>query len=135
MRRGRGLLLSNGAEGVVCSQEGSPCEEAAAGSIRSAHRYREGGGHADGERHQGKALLAAAGRPGNHGEVTRLWLCAAAGTAASEGSASGVQRDEVSGVPESEHPGGDDTGVSLHTTLHLLVTITRVIRLLVCSLE
>lgn len=46
------------------------------------------------------------------GEVTVL--CTAAGSAASEGSSSGVQRDEVSGLPEPEHTGGDDAGVSLH---------------------
>lgn len=40
-------------------------------------------------------------------------VCPAAGAAASEGSSSGVQWDEVSGLPESEHAGGDDLGVRL----------------------
>lgn len=42
-----------------------------------------------------------------------MWLRPAAGTAASEGPPPGVQRDEVPGVPEPEHTGGDDAGVSL----------------------
>lgn len=50
-------------------------------------------------------------------------VCPAAGTAASEGSSSGVQWDEISGVPESEHAGGDDAGVSLHhTTIIFIIT-------------
>lgn len=43
---------------------------------------------------------------------------AAAGTAASESSSSGVQWDETSGLPESEHTGGDDAGVSVLFTAH-----------------
>lgn len=66
-------------------EEGSSREKAAAQSVWSADQHREGGDDADGESHQ------------------------AAGTAASESSSSGVQRDETSGLPESEHTGGDDT--------------------------
>lgn len=67
-------------------EEGSSREEAAAQSLRSADQHREGGDDADGASHQ------------------------AAGTAASEGSSSGVEWDETSGLPESEHAGGDDAG-------------------------
>lgn len=40
-------------------------------------------------------------------------FCAAAGAATSESSSSGVKWDEASGLPESEHVGGNDTGVSV----------------------
>lgn len=73
---------------------------------------------------------------GHMGSGHMVVLCAAAGTAASEGSSSGVQRDEVSGLPEPEHSGGDDAGVSLprHPPLpprHGYASILCVIRLLV----
>lgn len=48
-------------------------------------------------------------------------MCPAAGTAASEGSSSGVERDEVAGIPEPEHTGGDDAGVRILGVISLTV--------------
>lgn len=67
-------------------EESSSRQEAAAQPVRSADQHREGGDHAAGEGRQ------------------------ASGAASSEGSSSGLQRHEASGLPEPEHSGGDDSG-------------------------